>query len=177
MFTYSHIETSDLFKATNSPRRLINNNAFSHASFVSGFQPFVRAKGIQTAGTEDRKKEIDIGSSFEKEEGEWSDAEDSNMPEKLSNDVDDKSKVKSMAVLTGHGNASAAEAVNTNLNVVIVKNENSNLGSLRIDVVKDENSNPGSFGVNAVKDENSNNGSLGLNVVPNEQPCPKDMLN
>ncbi|GKC91415.1 hypothetical protein Tco_1152064 [Tanacetum coccineum] len=164
----STTHTSDLFKATNSPRRIINNNAFSHASSVSGFQPFVRAKGIQTAETEDRKKEIDIGSAFEKEEGEWSDAEDSNMPVKLSNDLDDKSKVKSMAVLTGHGNSSTAAAVDTNSNVVIVKNENSNQGLLGADVVKDENINHGSFGVDAVKDENSNNGSLGLNVVKDE---------
>ncbi|GJY04208.1 hypothetical protein Tco_0370148, partial [Tanacetum coccineum] len=164
----STTHTSDLFKATNSPRRIINNNAFSHASSVSGFQPFVRAKGIQTAETEDRKKEIDIGSAFEKEEGEWSDAEDSNMPVKLSNDLDDKSKVKSMAVLTGHGNSSTAAAVDTNSNVVIVKNENSNQGLLGVDVVKDENINHGSFGVDAVKDENSNNGSLGLNVVKDE---------
>ncbi|GJS80125.1 hypothetical protein Tco_0730006 [Tanacetum coccineum] len=164
----STTHTSDLFKATNSPRRIINNNAFSHASSVSGFRPFVRAKGIQTAETEDRKKEIDIGSAFEKEEGEWSDAEDSNMPVKLSNDLDDKSKVKSMAVLTGHGNSSTAAAVDTNSNVVIVKNENSNQGLLGVDVVKDENSNHGSFGVDDVKDENSNNGSLGLNVVKDE---------
>lgn len=57
----STTHTSDLFTKSNSPRRLINNNAFSHASSVSGFQPFIRSKVEQTSEVdEDKKRAIDI---------------------------------------------------------------------------------------------------------------------
>ncbi|KAJ0777255.1 putative P-loop containing nucleoside triphosphate hydrolase, DNA2/NAM7 helicase, helicase [Helianthus annuus] len=97
--------TSDLFKSSNSPRRIINNNAFSHASSVSGFQPFIRSKGVEKSDVhEERKKSNDVveksTSAVEKEEGEWSDAEGSSVPEKSTLNVDDKSEVKPMVVLT-----------------------------------------------------------------------------
>ncbi|KAI3760810.1 hypothetical protein L1987_51209 [Smallanthus sonchifolius] len=119
--------TSDLFKASNSPRRIINKNAFSHASSVSGFQPFIRSKGVKKSeGHEDQKKLNDVPekstSVIEKEEGEWSDAE---------GNVDDKSEIKPMVVSTDQNGVSV---VNTASNVDDVKDENNNNhGSLGLD--------------------------------------------
>jgi len=91
---------SDLFATSTAAQGIINNHAFSHASSVSGFQPFVRPKftgvpepdaELKKAGDQDTKvssksskdedvKVIDsrIQSSAnaqptEREEGEWSD--------------------------------------------------------------------------------------------------------
>nr|XP_043638503.1 uncharacterized ATP-dependent helicase C29A10.10c [Erigeron canadensis] len=169
----STTHTSDLFiKTTNSPRRIINNNAFSHASSVSGFQPFVRPKVVQAtenivhasenvvntsdnvvqasenvvhssanlgqasenvvhmsenvvpaAEIEERKRPIDVGSVADKEEGEWSDAEGSSPPEKLTPSHDDKSEVKPMAVFIDQRDSDVA--VNTS-SIVDVKDEHSN---------------------------------------------------
>ncbi|XP_022980920.1 uncharacterized ATP-dependent helicase C29A10.10c-like [Cucurbita maxima] len=95
---------SDLFPASGGPQRILNNHAFSHASSVSGFQPFVRSKlGSNPEMGEEQKKMSDQNSkvtsssklnnvetatptlvsgsrdtqSVEREEGEWSDAEGS----------------------------------------------------------------------------------------------------
>ncbi|KAI3819831.1 hypothetical protein L1987_13683 [Smallanthus sonchifolius] len=123
----STTHTSDLFKTANSPRRIINNHAFSHACSVSGFQPFTRSKGVQTPEiNEDKKKAINFGSAIEKEEGEWSDA-GSSIPEKsTSAHDDDKSEVKPMAVLVDQRVSSVAGLVNT----LSENDENSNHGSL-----------------------------------------------
>ncbi|OVA03119.1 putative helicase MAGATAMA 3 [Macleaya cordata] len=40
--------TPDLFLSSEGCQRLLNNHAFSHASSVSGFQPFVRPKDVNT---------------------------------------------------------------------------------------------------------------------------------
>ncbi|XP_076958992.1 putative helicase MAGATAMA 3 [Bidens hawaiensis] len=114
--------TSNLFKSSNSPRRIINNNAFSHASSVSGFQPFIRPKEVKekSEAHEDPKKSngsndmVEKSKSndmvekstpvIEKEEGEWSDAEGSNVHEKSSLNVDDKSEVKPVAVKDKNNN-------------------------------------------------------------------------
>lgn len=99
--------TSELFVASAAPQGIINNNAFSHAPSVSGFQPFNRAKAGQghevdvdqkKAGDQNRRvasssskpsngEDIKAASSSvlgyenapadEREEGEWSDAEGS----------------------------------------------------------------------------------------------------
>ncbi|KVH98564.1 helicase sen1 [Cynara cardunculus var. scolymus] len=137
----STTHTSDLFTTSNSPRRIINNNAFSHASSVSGFQPFVRSKGSQAPEvSEDQKREIDIGSVIEKEEGEWSDAEgsadankSSSVPDKSTSAHDDKSQVKAMAALMDQRDSDVAAVVNTSSNVYDVKDENSNHASLGVD--------------------------------------------
>ncbi|KAI3685395.1 hypothetical protein L6452_34637 [Arctium lappa] len=137
----STTHTSDLFTTSNSPRRIINNNAFSHASSVSGFQPFIRSKGSQAPDVgEDQKREIDIGSVIEKEEGEWSDAEgsadakkSSSMPEKSTSAHDDKSQVKAMAALMDQRDSDVAVVVNSSSNVDDVKDENSNHASLGLD--------------------------------------------
>ncbi|KAK7294428.1 hypothetical protein RJT34_17317 [Clitoria ternatea] len=95
-------QPSDLFAASTTAQGIVNNNAFSHASSVSGFQPFVRSKSasasesdteLKREGDQDAKasskssKDEDIkvmdsriqGSanapSMEREEGEWSDEE------------------------------------------------------------------------------------------------------
>ncbi|KAL3639340.1 hypothetical protein CASFOL_017247 [Castilleja foliolosa] len=83
--------TTDLLVAAAAPQGIVNNNAFSHASSVSGFQPFVKPKAVKgsvisaekrisenvlcnpsssskAGNTQDMK-------AVEKEEGEWSDAE------------------------------------------------------------------------------------------------------
>ncbi|MED6153759.1 hypothetical protein PIB30_105098 [Stylosanthes scabra] len=97
--------SSDLFAASTAAQGIINNNAFSHASSVSGFQPFVRPKSStciaevdsvmkgaeeqdtntnSKSGKEDNSKVMDsrilssaAAQSTEREEGEWSDEEGS----------------------------------------------------------------------------------------------------
>ncbi|KAH1085266.1 hypothetical protein GYH30_017316 [Glycine max] len=90
---------SDLFATSSAAQGIVNNNAFSHASSVSGFQPFVRPKSTgvpeldaesKRAGDQDAKvssKDEDVNvmdsrilssanaQSTEREEGEWSDEE------------------------------------------------------------------------------------------------------
>ncbi|CAA3025985.1 Hypothetical predicted protein [Olea europaea subsp. europaea] len=102
----SSTATPDLFVASDGPQGIVNNYAFSHASSVSGFQPFVRRKNAQGSNlsTETRStgdmppnlaltsepshgKDINVSpklesasvgaQTVEKEEGEWSDAEGS----------------------------------------------------------------------------------------------------
>ncbi|KAL4336680.1 hypothetical protein AHAS_Ahas12G0034400 [Arachis hypogaea] len=95
--------SSDLFAASSAAQGILNNHAFSHASSVSGFQPFVRpkssscipdvdavSKGAEEqdtnasskSGKEDDLKVMDsrilsstTAQSTEREEGEWSDDE------------------------------------------------------------------------------------------------------
>lgn len=100
----SNSHASDLLPASGASQRILNNHAFSHASSVSGFQPFVRSKlGPNPEMGEEQKKTLDQNSkialssksnnvetatstlvsgsrdtrSVEREEGEWSDAEGS----------------------------------------------------------------------------------------------------
>lgn len=102
----SSITKTDLFVASADPQGISNNHASSHASSVSGFQPFVRIKpaqgsdaSAQNRGLMDIHSSIDSSSikingqgvraapdlaagpvgaqDSEKEEGEWSDAEGS----------------------------------------------------------------------------------------------------
>lgn len=98
--------TPDLFSTSSGPQRILNNHAFTHASSVSGFQPFVRPKGANVseepveqkrAGNQNSKfasssnagngDETNAGpqlvsspadaQAVEREEGEWSDDESS----------------------------------------------------------------------------------------------------
>ncbi|KAM7516799.1 hypothetical protein LguiA_006382 [Lonicera macranthoides] len=100
----SNTHTSDLFAISTGPLVIVNNHAFSHASSVSGFQPFVRPKGSEGSefGAEQKRAGdmsfnsnpvfsnggdinaaplLDLASARanvdDKEEGEWSDAEGS----------------------------------------------------------------------------------------------------
>ncbi|KAI3465092.1 hypothetical protein Pfo_021755 [Paulownia fortunei] len=102
----SSTATTDLFVASAGPQGIVNNHAFSHASSVSGFQPFVRSKVVQGSDISAEKRSsgellsnfsssskpsngqdikvaqnLQSGSAdaqvIEKEEGEWSDAEGS----------------------------------------------------------------------------------------------------
>ncbi|KAL5777141.1 hypothetical protein ACOSP7_010067 [Xanthoceras sorbifolium] len=94
---------SDLFVTSAGSQGIINNNAFSHASSVSGFQPFIRPKNgvdveqkkiehqnpkfasssLKSSNGEEIKAapllapESGNAPAVEREEGEWSDAEDS----------------------------------------------------------------------------------------------------
>lgn len=114
--------TSDLFVAPASSQGIINNNAFSHASSVSGFQPFVRPKHVVDV---EQKKVEDLNTSFassssklsnseemkaspllvpdssvpaiEREEGEWSDAEGSGDVD-ASSSLQDQTKTSQGAV-------------------------------------------------------------------------------
>ncbi|KAK1287351.1 putative helicase MAGATAMA 3 [Acorus calamus] len=94
---------SHAFTSKEGPQRIVNNNAFSHASSVSGFQPFVRTKHTSNP-TEIPMRKADApnsnqlvssqvenhvrdakatqstvlgsaGQGIEREEGEWSDVE------------------------------------------------------------------------------------------------------
>ncbi|KNA21739.1 hypothetical protein SOVF_040150 isoform A [Spinacia oleracea] len=94
--------TSDLLVSSVAPTSIVNNNAFSHASSVSVFQPFVRIKesGLDRIVDQQRARDMDCNTSLpevdensdrkevmkvnsgniyaqviEKEEGEWSDGE------------------------------------------------------------------------------------------------------
>ncbi|XP_044511262.1 uncharacterized protein LOC123229483 [Mangifera indica] len=98
--------SSDLFVPSVGPQRITNNHVFSHASSVSGFQPFIRPKAAQGHGVCPVQKAEDLNCQFassssksssseeikvspsqapgsgsavvvEREEGEWSDAEGS----------------------------------------------------------------------------------------------------
>ncbi|KAL0399651.1 UNVERIFIED_CONTAM: hypothetical protein Sradi_2308400 [Sesamum radiatum] len=103
----SSTATASLFVASAGPQGIVNNHAFSHASAVSGFQPFVRSKVIQGSDSSaEKRSSSDMLPAFasspqlsngqdiknatnlqpggpvdtqaiEKEEGEWSDAEGS----------------------------------------------------------------------------------------------------
>lgn len=100
----SNTHTSDLFATSTGPPVIVNNHAFSHASSVSGFRPFVRPKGSEGSefGAEQKRagdmsfnskpvfsngRDINAGPPLDlasaranvddKEEGEWSDAEGS----------------------------------------------------------------------------------------------------
>lgn len=60
---------SDLFVSSEGSQRILNNHAFSHAPSVSGFQPFVRPKDVQTYEDHCKQKEEDhlsskVASSF-----------------------------------------------------------------------------------------------------------------
>ncbi|XP_057974074.1 uncharacterized ATP-dependent helicase C29A10.10c-like [Malania oleifera] len=99
----SNSHPSDMFATQVDPQIIVNNNAFSHASFVSGFQPFFRPKctngleeSVEQKGTWDQNSKValttssrnakeikvsqppDLGSAnaqaVAREEGEWSDA-------------------------------------------------------------------------------------------------------
>lgn len=97
--------TPDLFSTSSGPKRILNNHAFTHASSVSGFQPFIRPKGAHASeectgkpkavqnsnftlsSNADNGEETCVGpqlvsspvdaQAVEREEGEWSDGEGS----------------------------------------------------------------------------------------------------
>jgi senataxin len=48
--TNSH--SSDLLVASTAAQGIMNNDAFSHASTVSGFQPFIRSKSASVPGAD-----------------------------------------------------------------------------------------------------------------------------
>ncbi|KAL6493163.1 hypothetical protein OROGR_032922 [Orobanche gracilis] len=96
--------TTDFFVADAGPQGIVNNHAFSHSPSISGFQPFVRSKVVdrpaisavkrssadmifnfssscKAGNAQDMEDALNLQSgavdaeAFEKEEGEWFDAE------------------------------------------------------------------------------------------------------
>ncbi|KAL2895844.1 putative ATP-dependent helicase C29A10.10c [Bienertia sinuspersici] len=126
--------TSDLLVSSVVPSSIVNNNAFSHASSVSGFQPFVKIKVSSSIERIDDKKmaknldsdnvlpEVSESSSrkgvtllnsgtifapvIEKEEGEWSDGECSEPH--VSEPVEEKSFASGKNNLSEQGAAALA---------------------------------------------------------------------
>ncbi|GFZ10031.1 P-loop containing nucleoside triphosphate hydrolases superfamily protein [Actinidia rufa] len=178
----SSTHTSDLFATLYGFQKLVNNHSFSHASSVSGFQPFVRPKSAQgslvcpeqiraadlssevallskTSNGEKKKTvpQVVLSSSeiqaIEKEEGEWSDAEDSaeaygssSMREQSLSGCEELQEKQLANVMDHCGPNENAENV--------FRNDES---------IKDENS------YHSIKDENSYRTSLGSDVDKNDQ--------
>lgn len=164
----SSAHTSDLFTTSTSSQRIVNNHAFSHASSVSGFQPFIRPQGAQgseicfeqkraedmnsvavscnPSNGEDRfaVSQLDLGSAdpqvVEKEEGEWSDAEGS-ADAYTSNNLHEQP-------ITGNVKDSEEKVVGDSM------------AQHKSDVTAVNNS----WNVEAVKGENNINSSLGLDA-------------
>lgn len=153
---------TDLFVASAGPQGIVNNNAFSHASSVSGFQPFVRSKVVQGPDVSAEQKSFmdvltnvassskssngqDIKASpiiqsglsdvqdVEKEEGEWSDAEGSVDAYKRSVLNEDSSGASDKQVLEKN----TVDMIESNVPVGSVDNISPNHGN-----VKNENGGP-----------------------------------
>ncbi|KAJ7965683.1 p-loop containing nucleoside triphosphate hydrolase superfamily protein [Quillaja saponaria] len=137
----------DLFASSAGPRGIINNHAFSHASSVSGFQPFVRPRSasaievdaeLKRAGDQNTKSALSSNfikdeearvtmspisnsanvQSFEREEGEWSDAEGS--PDvKESGNLLQEGKASQDQVISGEMDGCAAAADKKSCNVKV----------------------------------------------------------
>ncbi|KAK4428500.1 putative ATP-dependent helicase C29A10.10c [Sesamum alatum] len=152
-----------LFVASAGPQGIVNNHAFSHASAVSGFQPFVRSKVIQGSDSSaEKRSSSDMLATFssspqlsngqdiktatnlqpggpvdtqaiEKEEGEWSDAEGSVDAYRRSVIHEDSSGTSDKQVLE----KGAVEMMGTNVPAGGVENISLNPGD-----VKNENDGP-----------------------------------
>lgn len=182
---------TDLFVASAGPQGIVNNNAFSHASSVSGFQPFVRSKVVQGPDVSDEKKSFmyvlsnvassskssngqDIKASpiiqsglldvqdADKEEGEWSDAEGSGDAYKRSVLRDDSSSASDKQVLE----KSTVEMTESNVHVSGVDNISPNHGN-----VKNENGGPSEKNpeTNDKKGDTSMDGSEESASVPKQR--------
>lgn len=89
----SSAHTSDVFTASSSSQIIVNNHAFSHASSVSGFQPFIRPKGAQAAETGgDQKSLRDM--NFSSASSKSSNGDDKTVSHLVSESVDDQVEVK-----------------------------------------------------------------------------------
>lgn len=89
----SSTHTSDVFTASSSSQIIVNNHAFSHASSVSGFQPFIRPKGAQAAETGGDHKSIrdmNLSSASSKS----SNGDDKTVSHVVSESMDDQVEVK-----------------------------------------------------------------------------------
>jgi senataxin len=164
--------TADLVTASTAPQRIINNNAFSHASSLSGFQPFIRPRTAhgpemgaeqKRAGDQNPKStslskssndeemraspSLVQGSaeapSVEREEGEWSDAEDS---------------------ADAYGNTSLSE-----LGKASQEQGTSEVRDCFVSGVAADNISSAVKISQSVKDENSSHTSLELDPDPNDQ--------
>ncbi|GFS46766.1 P-loop containing nucleoside triphosphate hydrolases superfamily protein [Actinidia rufa] len=128
-----NVHTSDLITTSPGLQRIVNNCAFSHASTVSsGFQPFVRPKSAPVSLVcAEQMRAVDMRcEAVEKEEGEWSDAEDSASAHGSSG-VGEQS-------LSGPGKELAGKGV-ANLRGHFKVGANTEDVSQNVDKIKDEN--------------------------------------
>ncbi|XP_057794535.1 helicase sen1-like [Salvia miltiorrhiza] len=180
---------TDLFVASAGPQGIVNNNAFSHASSVSGFQPFVRSKFVQGLDVSDEKKSFmdalsNVASSSkssngqdmkaspiiqsgllsvqdaEKEEGEWSDAEGSGDAYKRSVLREDSSGASDKQVLE----KSSVEMIEINVHVAGADNISPNHGN-----VKNENGGPSEKN----PETNDKKGDASMDGSEESAPMPK----
>lgn len=153
----SSTQTSDLFAASAGPQGIVNKFSFSHAPFISGFQPFVRqntAKVTEVPGggksaeamigealsskLSEVERQPDFSSSnphaVEKEEGEWSDAEGSTDANRNSNMHED---LASGNVVLQENHVGTGDTVVAGDDVSQfsedVKGENNDIASLELD--------------------------------------------
>ncbi|KAF3445779.1 hypothetical protein FNV43_RR10956 [Rhamnella rubrinervis] len=164
----SNSNTSDRFAVSSAPQGIRNNHAFSHASSVSGFQPFVRPKSTHDHEVGDEQKaryqnsqnasssksnnneelkavtSLVSGSadvpSVEREEGEWSDAEGSADAYESSNLQERSAQDQGTSGTVGSASGVGADG---------------NSSSLKIS--------------EGTKDDSSSNTSFGVDPIPNHQ--------
>lgn len=176
--TNSH--SSDLLVASTAAQGIMNNHAFSHASTVSGFQPFIRSKSASVPGADsDLKNAGDSGAkssskfikdedvkvkeshisgltkaqSTEREEGEWSDDEgfaDANG----GNNPPQQSHAP--------GEQTTSVAVNGS-SAVASDSKSSNIKSSNSNSLNDEKNSRASIGLESDSSEQKNNG------IPNSE--------
>lgn len=138
----TNLRAPDLNVASVGPQGIVNNQAFSHASSISRFQPFVRAKttyipdedaelmgaGDQktndcssTRNSKDEDKRVvepkakDSSQIGDREEGEWSDAEGSSDMNGCNNLLQ-QSKIVDEQALSGMAEGCVAVEVDNNAN-------------------------------------------------------------
>ncbi|KAJ4966511.1 hypothetical protein NE237_018360 [Protea cynaroides] len=176
---------SDLFSSSEGSQKTLNNHAFSHASSVSGFQPFVRPKHeYGTEGIVKQKNVNDLNSRnatstyveetkttppvaagpadaqvMEREEGEWSDAEGSADAFGINSDND---KHEQSTNVNGQNADTAELAERTALSAIDKASESSYRDSRLSEGTKDEIT-------NLMKDENCSHASSGLDLESSER--------
>ncbi|XP_042514271.1 probable helicase senataxin [Macadamia integrifolia] len=176
---------SDLFSSSEGSQRILNNHAFSHASSVSGFQPFVRPKHVNSSENDVKQKKVDDLNSMnasstygeetkttsplaagpadsqgvEREEGEWSDAEGSADAFGMNSDNDKREQ----SINVNGENAETQElAEKTDLSVTNKASESISCDSQLPQGDKDEFT-------NIIKDENWSYASSGLDLESSEK--------
>ncbi|CAI9116342.1 OLC1v1017458C1 [Oldenlandia corymbosa var. corymbosa] len=193
---------TDLFLTSSGTQGIVNNNAFVHASSVSGFQPFIRPKSApvsehstgrkspdnattNTASSSKSSRPDDVKTTgqqvysasadpqtIEKEEGEWSDAEESG-------DNYRNSTKNEESTTTSNGNLKEKEVAgtgNSNLSQVVAKED----VCQKIDDVKFENGEIGCSGLDQdtndrkssssrTSEGNSMNGQEDTGLVPKQK--------
>ncbi|PIN24740.1 tRNA-splicing endonuclease positive effector (SEN1) [Handroanthus impetiginosus] len=186
----SSTATTDMFAASASLQGIVNNHAFSHASSVSGFQPFVRSKVVQASDISAEKSSGDIAPDFaslskpsngqeikaapnpqsgsgyaqaiEKEEGEWSDAEGGSIDAYRRDTIHEESSVAADKQLL---EKDTVEMMESNVPVGSSQNMSLNAGD-----VKNESGSP-LVGLNT--ETNDKKGDTSMDGQEDSAPAPK----